>query len=221
MGDIKKLKKSYERPKKPWEKDRIIHEKELMKKYGYLNKKEIWHFNALLRGFRQQAREIFGSDSPQKKKEGENLLKKLFTIGLLDEKATFDDVLGLSIEDISKRRLISLVLSKGLARTPKQARQFISHKHILVNKKKVSSPNYIVLRADDNLIEFADNSVFKNPLHPLISEINAISKDASKIAQENIIKQLKKGNDESAEKKSDAPKKEDKKNDKPKKGDKK
>ncbi|MFA5333530.1 MAG: 30S ribosomal protein S4 [Candidatus Nanoarchaeia archaeon] len=191
MGDIKKLKKSYERPKKPWEKDRILQEKELKKKYGYFSKKEIWGFNALLRGFRQQARKIFASTSEQSKKEGENLLKKIYNMGLLDEKATFDDVLGLSIDDISKRRLVSFVVSKGIARTPKQARQFIVHKHILVNGKKVNAPNYIVLRKEENNIEFADNSVLKDPKHPLIAAMANISRDIKLEKEEQIVKKLK------------------------------
>ena len=191
MGNIKKLKKSFERPKKPWEKDRILQEKELIKKYGYMNKKEIWRFNALLRGFRQQAREIFASTSAQSKKEGENLLKKVFNMGLLDEKATFDDILGLTIDDISKRRLVSFVVSKGIARTPKQARQFIVHKHILVNGKKVNAPNYLVLRKEENNIEFADNSILKDPNHPLIVAMSKISKDAKLEKEEQIVKKLK------------------------------
>jgi small subunit ribosomal protein S4 len=190
MGDIKKLKKSYERPKKPWEKDRILQEKELIKKYGYASKKEIWGFNALLRGFRQQARKIFASTSPQSKKEGDNLIKKICNMGLLEEKATFDDVLGLTIDDISKRRLVSFVVSKGIARTPKQARQFIVHKHILVNGKKVNAPNYIVLRKEENSVEFADNSVLNNPKHPLITAMAEISKDSKLEKEEKIVKKL-------------------------------
>jgi small subunit ribosomal protein S4 len=168
-----------------------LQEKELKKKYGYKNKKEIWRFSAMLRGFRQQAREIFASDSLQKKKEGENLIKKIYNIGLLSEKATFDEILGLTIDDISKRRLVSFVVSKGFARTPSQARQFITHKHILVNGKKVNAPNYIVLRKEENNIEFADNSVLNNPKHALIESMNNIAKDSKQVKEEQIVKKLK------------------------------
>ncbi len=191
MGDIKKLKKSFEKPKKPWEKDRILQEKELMKKYGYANKREIWRFSAMLRNFRNQAREIFASTTNQSKKEGENLFKKLFNMGLLEENATFDNVLGLTIDDISKRRLVSFVLSKGLARTPTQARQFIVHKHIIVDGKKINSPNYIVLRKEENSISFADNSLLKNENHPLIASMRAISKDALEVKAEEVSKKLR------------------------------
>ena len=192
MGDIKKLKKTYDRPRKPWEKERIIEEKELKKKYGYKNKQEIWRFNALLRGFRQQAREIFASDSPQKKKEGENLKAKLFNMALLEKDSTFDGILGLTIDDISKRRLLSLVLSKGFARTPKQARQFITHKHVSINGKKITSPNYIVLRDEESGIEFSENSCLKNDNHPLIESMKSISKGNDEKIIEEIKKEAKK-----------------------------
>lgn len=184
MGDTKKLKKKFERPRKPWEKNRIIYERELINKYGFKNKKEIWRFNALLRGFREQARRIVATHTSQSKKEGENLLKRLNKIGLLGEKSTFDDVLELSIDDISKRRLVSMVMSKGLARTPKQARQFIVHKHVIVGDRKVSSPNYIVLRSEENNISFARNSPFIERDHPLIDSMKKISKPVEKVKED-------------------------------------
>jgi small subunit ribosomal protein S4 len=95
---------------------------------------------------------------------------------LLGEKSSFDDVLELSIDDISKRRLTSLVVSKGFARTPKQARQFITHKHIIVGGRKVGSPNYLVLKDEEDSINFADNSPFKERDHPLIDAIKKVNK---------------------------------------------
>jgi len=201
MGDIKKLKKKFERPRKPWEKNRIIAERELSNTYGYKNKKEIWRLNALLRGFRAQARTIVASRSAQAKIEGENLLRRLERMGLLNKDSSFDDVLELSIDDISRRRLLSLVLKKGIARTPKQARQFIVHKHIMVGDKKVSSPNYIVLKEEEDSIMFAGNSCFTQRDHPLISSMREIAKadnkvelakEEKKIIKKDEVKEIKK-----------------------------
>lgn len=183
MGDTKKLKRKFERPRKPWEKNRIIYERELINKYGFKNKKEIWRFKALLRGFRAQARNIVAAHTPQAKKEGENLLKRLHKMGLLTEKSTFDDVLELTIDDISKRRLTSVVVSKGLARTPKQARQFIVHKHIMIGDKKVASPNYIVLKDDEANVKFAANSPYSTRDHPLIDAMKKVSKPGEKVKE--------------------------------------
>ena len=63
------------------------------------------------------------------------------------------------------RRLQSLVLRKGLAKTPKQARQFIVHKHIL-NGAKVSIPSYLVPKAIENSIGYSARSALNDPSHP-------------------------------------------------------
>ncbi|MBN1924011.1 MAG: 30S ribosomal protein S4 [Nanoarchaeota archaeon] len=178
MGDIKKLKKKFERPQKPWEKNRIIVERELINKYGYKNKKEVWRFKALLRGFRSQARNIVASRTNQAKFEGENLLNRLRVMGLLDAKSSFDDILELSIDDISKRRLVALMVEKGLARTSKQARQFITHKHVMVGDRKVASPNYIVLKNEENSIKYAGNSPYSTKNHPLIEDMKNVGNHA-------------------------------------------
>ena len=191
MGDTKKPKKKFERPKKPWEKNRIIEERKLINTYGFKNKKEIWRLNAMLRGFRAQARTLVALNTTQSKIESINLIKRLVRMGLLNEDAGFDDVLELTIDDISRRRLISMVIAKGLARTAKQARQFIVHKHILVNNKKVNAPNYLVLKNEQDSIQFAENSCLSDSKHPLIEAMQNISKEEVKLL-EKIKKEEKK-----------------------------
>ena len=48
------------------------------------------------------------------------------------------------VEDLLKRRLSSVVVTKGLAHTPKQARQMIVHKNIIVGDNVINVPSYIV-----------------------------------------------------------------------------
>jgi small subunit ribosomal protein S4 len=43
-----------------------------------------------------------------------------------------------------KRRLQTIVVAKKLATTPKQARQLIVHKKVLIDGKAVNSPSYTV-----------------------------------------------------------------------------
>ena len=42
MGDPRKIRKKYETPTHPWQKDRIDEEKTLTIEFGLKNKKEIW-----------------------------------------------------------------------------------------------------------------------------------------------------------------------------------
>ncbi len=144
MGDPKRQRKSYETPSHPWRKDRIEKEKELRRKYGLKNKRDIWKAESRLRRIRRLARLLLGSHGEQARQEEEKLVAKMQKLGLLKGEADLDAILGLTIEDILERRLQSLVHRKGLARSPKQARQLVVHGHIRVGGRRITSPSYLV-----------------------------------------------------------------------------
>ncbi len=76
--------------------------------------------------------------------ETKQLLERLRKLGLIREGATLDDVLGLTLEDLLERRLQTMVYRKGLAQTPRQARQMVIHGHITVSGNRVNVPSYLV-----------------------------------------------------------------------------
>jgi small subunit ribosomal protein S4 len=90
----------------------------------------------------------------------QTLLKKLVTLGVLGPDAGFEDVLLLTVEEILKRRLQTIVFEKGLAKTIYQARQFVVHGHIQVRGKKINAPSYIVKKAEEDMVSY----VAKSPL---------------------------------------------------------
>lgn len=166
MGDPKKPKNKFSKPSHPWQKDRIDEEKELTREYGFKNKKEIWKLRAKLRNFLMQTKKLTAFKTEQSEKEKVQLLNKLRSLSLLSENAGLDDVLGLNVKDLLERRLQSLVFRKDLAKSMKQARQFITHGHIMVNNKKITSPNYLVSKEQENLISFSNRSSFIDEMHP-------------------------------------------------------
>jgi len=141
MGDPKKQRKKYERPLRPWDRKRIGEEVEIMKKYGLRRKNEIYRAESILRVVRRHARDLAAQKNEKRQKE---LIERLNRLGLIEKGATLDDVLGLNLEDVLERRLQTLVFKNGLAKTPKQARQFIVHGHVKVDKVKIKWPSYIV-----------------------------------------------------------------------------
>jgi len=163
MGDPKRLRKKYDRPLKPWQKQRILEEVKLMKEFGLRRKKEIWIAASLLRKYRSTAKEIIrlrSMNDPQAEVLQEELFRVLRNYGLLAEDAHIEDVLNLTVRDILNRRLQTLVYKKGLARTPKQARQLIVHKHIMVGDKVVAAPSYLVKVDEEDKIQFHPNSKY-------------------------------------------------------------
>jgi len=83
------------------------------------------------------------------------------------------DVLALTVEDILKRRLSTVVAGKGLADTAKQARQMITHKRILVKGKVVNVPSYLVKVEEEDKINLKKK--VKKP--KLIAEMKEESAD--------------------------------------------
>jgi len=88
----------------------------------------------------------------------QTLINKLVKLGVLGPDAQFEDVLLLTVEDILKRRLQTLVFEKGFAKTIYQARQLVVHGHIQVRGKKINAPSYIVKNTEEDMIGFAPNS---------------------------------------------------------------
>jgi len=147
---MKRSRKKYERPLKPWDKSRIERDKEIMKKYGLRKKMEIWKTEAVLRKYRRMARELAAKKDKEKEKI---LIDKLVRLGLLGESAKLDDILGLNIENFLDRRLQTVVFKKGLVKSPKHARQAVVYGHVRIEKRKVVYPSYFVSLEEENKIE--------------------------------------------------------------------
>ena len=170
MGDPRKLRKRYDTPSHPWQGERIKLEKELMVKYGLKNKKEVWKAQSYLRNLRGQARTLSAkirTDDKQAMMEIDLLLKKCYKLGLLNDGAPLNEVLAIEIEAVLSRRLQSLVYTRGLSSTPKQARQLISHGHIIIKDRRVSIPGLIVPKFDEKFIDYDNSSPFAFDGHPM------------------------------------------------------
>lgn len=193
MGDPKLSRRKYDTPSHPWQGSRIKEENALLKKYGLKNKRELWKAQSLLRNYRRQGRDLLARlryGDLQAQKEMKALLKKLANLGFLSENATIDDVLALDLERILERRLQTLVYFKGLAYTPKQARQLIVHGHTVVNDRKVTVPGYLVKKHEEGSITY-------NPYSPLASEMHPARPTAEHI--ERVIREFSKPKEEGKE----------------------
>lgn len=173
MGDPKKQRKKYKTPKHPFQKDRIHNEIILVGKYGLRNKKEIWRASTILRGLRNHARRSLALPDEEQEKARTTLVAKLNRLGILPLNATLDDVLKLNIEDILNRRLQTLVQKQGLSNSIYHARQLITHGHIAIGGRRVTSPGCLVYKEDENSISFVSSSPLSDPNHPARIKANA------------------------------------------------
>jgi len=166
MGDPRKVRKKYETPGHPWVGSRIAEEKKLVYAYGLRNKAEVWRMATTLKRFKDRAKTLLAHTGSQAQVEKQQLLQRLVRLGLVKQGAGFDDVLGLPIEAIMDRRLQTVLIKKQMARTPKQARQMITHRHVKLGGKVVTSPSHLVTLDDEASISFAPRSSFVSEQHP-------------------------------------------------------
>lgn len=169
---IKKHKK-YSNPKKPFDKPRILDENKFVKKYGLKNKKEIWKTESQVQYFRSRAKSLITAEQDEQKK----FFDKLNIIGLNIKGIA--DVLALDLEALMERRLSSVLVSKKLANTPKQARQMIVHKRVLIGDVVVNVPSYLVKVSEEDFI-----SIRKKVKKPKAEEKPA--EEAAPIEEEKV-----------------------------------
>ena len=148
---MKRKHKQYSRPKKRFEKARILEEENIKKEFGLKNKKEIWKSEEKVKIMRRRAKDLISSNPDEQKV----FFARLKKIGL--NVNSIGDVLSLDKKDYLKTRLQTLVLAKKLATTPKGARQLIVHKKVLVNGNTIDSPSYVVPVELENAITLKIN----------------------------------------------------------------
>lgn len=172
MGDPRKKRKLYEKPKKLWDKRRIEEESKLKEEFGLKNSREVWRMKTILRKIRREARRLLSLKGKSVEARAKKLLERVKSFLIKSQECSLDDVLALEPRDILARRLQSIIFKKGFAKTMKQARQLIVHGHVAVDGKKVSAPSYLIKFGEEDKVNW-----FKHKLNLFSSaEDNAKNK---------------------------------------------
>lgn len=167
MGYPGKSRKMFERPRTPWQAERIAGEVEIVKAYGLRNKRELWKAQAFLRKYRQISRKMLAAVSVgQAPQEAEAIVTRLKRLGMLKEDGTLDSVLSMQLGDVLERRLQTQVYRQGLANSLRQSRQFIVHGHIQVAGRRVDVPGFLVERGKEMSIDYYAGSPMAKEGHP-------------------------------------------------------
>lgn len=149
MGDPRKSKKTFHRPRRIWTTDQLSAELYIIGSYGLRNKHELWKAQTEVARFRNQARALLALPTEVRHEKETRLLRFLNRLGLVNESATLDDILNLKIEDLLERRLQTIVMKKGGTKSPHQARQIVVHGHVSLGNRIVNLPGYLVKREEE------------------------------------------------------------------------
>merc|ERR1719389_1308705 len=158
MPSYRNHSKTFRKPKRPFEKERLDAEMKIIGEYGLRNKREVWRVQYALARIRTAARNLLTLDEKDETRifQGEALLRRMIRLGLLnDSEAKLDYVLGLTTQKIMERRLQTKVFKHGLAKSVHHARVLIRQRHIRVGKQICNIPSFLVRVESEKHIDFS------------------------------------------------------------------
>jgi len=202
MGDPRALRKKYSTPAHMWQGTRIVDEGKLINEYGLKNRREVWRAEAEVKKLREQARALIGQTDERAEARKNLLTQKLAKLGAMKKDGTLEDILAFDIRGILERRIQTLVHKKGMASTPKEARQLLIHGHIAFGGRRHTRPSTLVLSGEENTIVYIGPS--RDP-KPRKSKTEAAPKE-EKPAETAVKEEVKE--EKPAEEKKEEPKKE-------------
>ena len=196
MGDVKNFRKDWNKPKRPFNFDLKMEELKILGTFGLKTKRELWKARTELSRVRNQARSLLALRQEVREKEEPILIHSLSRIGLVEQNATLDDVLNLEINDLLSRRLQTIIMKKLYFKTPYQARQAISHGHIMIDDRIVNIPSYVVKVDEEEKVKLTPESIFNKILSKPEPESELGSPETENIEIQEAVTEEKISTDE-------------------------
>jgi len=180
MGDIKRKRKLFSRPKKLFDRVRMDEENILVKRYGLKNKREIWKAKTAVSKIRRRAKGLIGKEIGEQKV----FFDKLIKMGIVVRDVS--DVLALTEESLFERRLQTVLFKKKMANTVKGARQLIVHKNVLVDGNVVNIPSFVVTKDLEGKISLKEKKTKVKKIEEVPVEAEVTEEVAKEDAGEKV-----------------------------------
>ena len=191
MGDIKNFRRVWKKPKRPLNFDLKMDELKILGTFGLKTKRELWKARTELSRVRNQARTLLALRQDVREQKEPILMNSLSKVGYVQSDATLDDVLNLEINDLLARRLQTIVQKKFYFKTPYQARQAVSHGHVLIGDQIVNIPSYLVNVDEEDKVKLTSESVFNEILSKPESDLGSPETENIEISTEVPSEEVK------------------------------
>ena len=191
MGDTKNFRRVWKKPKRPLNFELKMEELKILGTFGLKTKRELWKARTELSRVRNQARSLLALRQEVREKEEPILLNSLSKVGYVQVDATLDDVLNLELSDLFSRRLQTIVQKKFYFKTPYQARQAVSHGHILIGDRIVNIPSYVVSVDEESKVKLTTESIFNEILSEPESDLGSPETENIEIPAEAPAEEVK------------------------------
>jgi U3 small nucleolar ribonucleoprotein protein IMP3 len=159
-----------------WKGERTLRENEIMRRYG-ITKREQYisccvsllfpHFSPSFQDNRLtgQVTQLVARlkklqpHDPMRIRITEQLLNRLFNLGVIPTKKSLSTVEELSTAAFCRRRLPVVMIKLHMAETLKEATQMVEHGHVRVGPQVITDPAFLVTRSMEDFVTWVDGTI--------------------------------------------------------------
>lgn len=139
------------------------HESYVIPKYNLTDREDYRRYLKLVGMLKSEmaALRILPASSKIRIEVTDQMLKKLYDMGLIQERLGLAEVDKLGVEAFCKRRLSAVLVKLKMAGNHKIASDFVEHGHIRVGVTQVRDPAFLVPRSMEPFVTWTDSSKIK------------------------------------------------------------
>lgn len=145
-----------------WKHDDQLKEWQTVQRYR-ITREEYWRYNRLVRNTNKIVYEIMKleENDEYRVKTTQELLEKLYNMGLIHEKKNLKSVNKLSVSAFCRRRLPVVMVRLNMSDNLKEAISLIKAGHVRVGTQSIADPAFLVSRSLEDFVTWNDNSKIK------------------------------------------------------------
>lgn len=149
-----------------WKSDSNVREATIIKRFFLQKREDYIMYNKIAGHVTKLIAKL--SDLPQddelRVSLSEQLLTKLYNMGLIATKKSLASAEKLSVTSFCRRRLPVVMVRLKMAETLKEAVTFIEHGHVRVGPNVISDPSFLVTRTFEDYVTWVDSSKIKRAI---------------------------------------------------------
>mmetsp|Transcript_24952 Transcript_24952/g.22676 ORF Transcript_24952/g.22676 Transcript_24952/m.22676 type:complete len:184 (+) Transcript_24952:201-752(+) len=149
-----------------WKSDNNVKEAGIIRRYNIQNREDYIKYSKIVGHVTKLISKL--SKLPQsddtRLKLSEQLLQKLYNMGLIKDTTTLASAEHLSVSSICRRRLPVVMVRLKMSETLKEAVTLIEHGHVRVGPHVVTDPGFIVTRTFEDYVTWVDTSKIKRTI---------------------------------------------------------
>ena len=143
-----------------WKTDKNLREVKVLRKYHIQKREDYTKYNRLCGMVRSLASKVKELDSrdPFRQEVTEQLLEKLFAMGLLVSKKSLALCEKLSASAFCRRRLPVVMVKLRMAQAVKDAVKYVEQGHVRVGPEVIKDPAFLVTKNMEDFVTWTDTS---------------------------------------------------------------